>query len=814
MNILALTYWSYNEPLIQAATLPHLETILRILPAGSNIFLLTLEKKHLAMDSFEKQAVEQYLKTKGITLIVQNYYPFGMRAAGAWTKNLWKLKRLCKKEKIDYLHAFGTPVGAATYALSKLSGLPFVVDSYEPHAEAMVENNTWKKNSIAFRMLFYLEKMQTKHAAAVLPASPLMNEYAFKKYGILPANSFPKPATVNTAIFKPAGLAELQLKQRIHTDKIVGIYAGKFGGIYLENEIFILIKAAQNVWQDKFEMVVLSDASEHYIRHKSKLFNIPDSVITLKNVKHSEVHRELQMADFAINPVKPVPSKRYCTSIKDGEYWATGLPVIIPSHISDDSHIIEENNAGVIWKDLSLEGATEAIQQMEKLLGENRESRTYRIRNIALNYRDSKTNAAIYEAIYGINGIVHLKIKRILVLIYNSFGDPLFQNLMFQYIKTQSQRHPNYRFDLLTFEQKEYALSKENLRNTKIMLTGHRIYWHPLQYHSGRFLLLKKFFDFLLAAKEVLLIRLKAWPEMIFSFANAAAAIGIVLAKLFRTKHMVYSYEPHSAFLVDFGVWKKDSLKYKIMSRLEHLAGMQSNVILTGTDAMKTDLELMGSKASIYRAPSAVNDNIFYFNTVKRNEIRNKLNVQNRKVIIYVGKFGGIYYEKEIAEFLYHLYQINNNYFFVVLSPNVKEEVQTLLENSGLKKADFHIDRAHSAAEVAAWNSAADAGLNAIPPLPNQKYRSPVKVAEYLLCGLPYIVCEGVSEDDVYALKYHVGAVVSELSADTAQKAHEQLVLLFNEDQDELRKRCRKVGLDYRSKSKIDDLLEKIIAEN
>jgi hypothetical protein len=55
---------------------------------------------------------------------------------------------------------------------------------------------------------------------------------------------------------------------------------------------------------------------------------------------------------------------------------------------------------------------------------------------------------------------------------------------------------------------------------------------------------------------------------------------------------------------------------------------------------------------------------------------------------------------------------------------------------------------------------------------------------------------------------------VSELSADTAQKAHEQLVLLFNEDQDELRKRCRKVGLDYRSKSKIDDLLEKIIAEN
>ena len=38
------------------------------------------------------------------------------------------------------------------------SGIPLVLDSYEPHAEAMVETNAWKKRGIAFRTLFYLEK--------------------------------------------------------------------------------------------------------------------------------------------------------------------------------------------------------------------------------------------------------------------------------------------------------------------------------------------------------------------------------------------------------------------------------------------------------------------------------------------------------------------------------------------------------------------------------------------------------------------------------------------------------------------------------
>jgi len=408
---------------------------------------------------------------------------------------------------------------------------------------------------------------------------------------------------------------------------------------------------------------------------------------------------------------------------------------------------------------------------------------------------------------------IELPSKRFLVIIYNSFGDPLFQNLILAYIKTQSRSHPHYRFDILTFEQKDYALNSVDMEKTKIILQEDRIFWHPLRYHNGRFLLLKKLYDFGIAGKEVFLIRLKGKPAYIISFANVAAAIGIVLSKIFRTKHLIYSYEPHADFLVDFGIWKKHGLRYKIMSKLERYAGIKSDVILTGTDAMKQELERQHSRAKIYRAPSGVDENVFKRNEIARLEIRQNLKIENRKVIIYVGKFGGIYYDREIVEFFKGLLRIDPEYFFLILSPSDHQIIHNHFDSCGIENSNFHITRAYSAEEVARWNSTADVGLSAIPPLPHQQFRSPVKVGEYLLCGLPYITCKGVSEDAEYALQYGVGAVVEELSEKSAIVAHEQLNTLFKMGPSELSERCRKIGEEYRGKSNVDRILDKVLAE-
>jgi glycosyltransferase involved in cell wall biosynthesis len=126
---------------------------------------------------------------------------------------------------------------------------------------------------------------------------------------------------------------------------------------------------------------------------------LPENIVTSKFVYHDDVPRYLSLGDFAINPVKPVPTKKYCTSIKDGEYWAMGLPVIISQGISDDSGIIDAENVGVVVDFSDNVGLALSIDKIEELL-ERKDELRERIRQIAIKYRSYDLAKKIYREIY------------------------------------------------------------------------------------------------------------------------------------------------------------------------------------------------------------------------------------------------------------------------------------------------------------------------------------------------------------------------------------------------------------------------------
>jgi len=97
----------------------------------------------------------------------------------------------------------------------------------------------------------------------------------------------------------------------------------------LKEEIFELMNVALSKWGVRFKFLLLSDLPREMANQLAKNAGFPEGQMIVRFVPHQSIAAHLSLADFAINPVKPVPSKRYCTSIKDGEYWAMGLPVII-----------------------------------------------------------------------------------------------------------------------------------------------------------------------------------------------------------------------------------------------------------------------------------------------------------------------------------------------------------------------------------------------------------------------------------------------------------------------------------------------------
>jgi hypothetical protein len=397
--------------------------------------------------------------------------------------------------------------------------------------------------------------------------------------------------------------------------------------------------------------------------------------------------------------------------------------------------------------------------------------------------------------------------KECIVLIYNSFKDPLFQNLMYRYILDLTT-HTAWTFHLITYEQPAFEVHDKKC--LKKELRKQRVYWYPKAHRTGRLLVIKKALDGISSLFLVLRLRLKG-VRVIWSFANLAASLGFIYSRLFGLKTIIYSFEPHSQFMLELGLWNAHSIKYKTLNFLEWRSGLEANYVLTGTKYMVEELRTRKAKGKIFRAPTSVDEKVFIIDKQVRQEYRRKLNLEGKKVLIYLGKFGGLYYDKEIYHLLKVLDSHIENMFFLIATPDEPEEVKSNLYAAGIED-NFKVSHLLNVKDVVGYLNAADIGLNAIPPTPSQKYRSPTKVAEYLLCGLPYITCKGISEDDVKANSYKVGVVLDSFEKDEVLIKLTELEKIM-ESRLILAEFYRRIGLEYRSRVRIIEYLKVIFEE-
>jgi len=400
-NVLVLTYWSFKDALIQTYTLPYVRMIRKYIGKHSKIYIFTLEQHLYEMSSEEWANEKSSMLKENIHIIRFKYSQFGFKMTFKFLGLFIYLYRLIKINNIKVVHAWCTPGGSIGYALSKVTDTKLIIDSYEPHAESMVENGTWSATSLKFKLMFWLEKKQSKSADTVIALTKGMRVYAKEKYDATFKYYFIKPALVNFEQFNwNKEIYAANRKAKNIEDKIVCVYAGKLGGIYLEEEVFDFFKAASDFWGEKFKVFLLTDKKKAEVNTFIQQKNIPENCIETLFVPHNEIKDYYQVADFAINPVKPVSSKRYCTSIKDGEYWAMGLPVVITKGISDDSDIIQGENIGYVLQELTVDEYVNACNKIAVLIQSDKGALNSKIKKVAKKYRDYTIAEKIYEEIY------------------------------------------------------------------------------------------------------------------------------------------------------------------------------------------------------------------------------------------------------------------------------------------------------------------------------------------------------------------------------------------------------------------------------
>ena len=359
--------------------------------------------------------------------------------------------------------------------------------------------------------------------------------------------------------------------------------------------------------------------------------------------------------------------------------------------------------------------------------------------------------------------------KHHLVIIYHSFKDPIFKGLMLKYLQRfQTSNGGRHCFHIITFEQEAYKMDATEKDATHRLLSKQDLYWYPMQYHTGgAFMLFKKFYDFVSVYLKARQLHSRFHFQRVIGFTTISGAIALYLGKILRTKTLLLNIEPHSDYMADFGYWSKKGIKYRLLNHMEKQMILTADHIALPTRKAFDVWKTVPKKGQLHFVPTCIDLDDFHFDPDGRKRIRNELGLsEESRLIIYVGKFGGIYYTAEMAGKVFEEIAASNpQTYFYIISPDSKEEVSKGFCAGGLNEDQFFFKGKVPYEDLSSHISAADFGVLLVPSYPSQQYRCPIKTANYLACGVPYIITEGIGDDSDLALNKGVGIVLDQKGA-------------------------------------------------
>ena len=374
MRILYLSNWSVNDALFKSSALPTIE-VLSNYDFVQKITIITFETEK-TKNIFSKSTkighhpilYRSYLSSSSIYLI---------------KTLIGNLKLLLMSTLSNYDIVIARGATSLNYLLLYHFGKTgLIIESMEPHSLYMKDSQVWREDGIKYRIQSYIENHFKSKAKGLLPVTKsyknkLIDEgISSKKIRVL-------PCTVDIERFKFDEKIRKQTRHKLNLgNEIVGIYVGKFGDIYLKNEAFDIIQIANEYFNGNFSTIVLSPMNQMEIQ---KL--VPSSInVIIKKVSHKDVNQYMSAADFAFSFVKPGESKIYCSPIKNGEYWANGLPILQHSNIGDDSDIIMKEEGGAIFQTLDKQSILSSLSTIKSIL--NKSDHRTKINAIAKRHRD------------------------------------------------------------------------------------------------------------------------------------------------------------------------------------------------------------------------------------------------------------------------------------------------------------------------------------------------------------------------------------------------------------------------------------------
>lgn len=396
MNILFLGYWDADDPLTSATILPHLKIIRENLVVSKIIFT-SVQREDYSAKFIEKMnnlnVIFKPVFSRNLPInIINKIYDFIVLPRD--------IIAIAKFYNITKIIARGAPAGALAYLVNKKTRIPFTVESYEPHANYMLETGIWKNYDLRFIMQnFWERKINDLSEHLVTVSSGYKNQ--LESEGVLSSKIKVAHCAVdpNKFFINHEGGKAIRKQLEIPDSAMVGIYVGKFGGLYYNHKTFKLIEKLTSFFDEELYFILLNNSPEKGFIQNCSIHHLDISRIRKTFVLHENVNDYLNAANFAIAPYRKTNSAQYLSPVKLGEYWAVGLPSLLTKGVGDETKFIEDKQLGIALDMHKLEDSTyfdEKITEFKKNI--NNHKSEY-IRDFALKNRSFSEIKEVYQSI-------------------------------------------------------------------------------------------------------------------------------------------------------------------------------------------------------------------------------------------------------------------------------------------------------------------------------------------------------------------------------------------------------------------------------
>lgn len=350
---------------------------------------------------------------------------------------------------------------------------------------------------------------------------------------------------------------------------------------------------------------------------------------------------------------------------------------------------------------------------------------------------------------------------RVIYISPNGIGTPLVRSQVLPYLRGLTARRCA-EFRLVTFERGDPVPAGEFITER----------WHGLRPYPGGHML-AKVGDVVRGAALVLRLALRERPDVLHARSYLPAAIAAIVGLVVRSPYVFDMRGFLGDEYVEGGHWLASDLRYRVLRIAERvlLRGAAAIVVLTERAAERLRAEPRYAPYScgkpIVVVPCAVDLVRFRPPAVPA----------SHPTLVYSGSLGMWYLLPEMLRVYRAARARMPDLRFLILNRGERGRIASALEQEGLGSAPVEVRSVAYEAMPAAL-AEAHAGIALLRQVPSKLGSSPVKVAEYLACGLPVIVNRGVGDMDDLVARYGAGHVMQSFDEGEILRSAEALVAL------------------------------------